>query len=281
VSIVDAELAEHLAGEAGAVLLELRDRVDRERTPGLAEDPRALGREGDRLSQEFLADALARHRPADAILSEEAADDPRRLTAERVWIIDPLDGTREYSEGGQRSQDGQRGAGDAGRRDDWAVHVALWTRGAGLTAGAVAIPARHRTFGTSTPLRAEERPRAAEDRRIRLAVSRSHPAPVAAFLASELDVDFVPMGSAGVKAMAVVTGVVDAYVHDGGQYEWDSAAPVAVAEAAGLVAHRLDGSPLRYNQENPWLPDLIVSAPSVAPELESALRRRNLCRRNS
>jgi 3'(2'), 5'-bisphosphate nucleotidase len=255
-------LAEHLAVEAGAALVELR-----ERTP--ADDPKALGAAGDRLAHALLMDRLAEFRPADSVLSEEGADDLRRLSADRVWIVDPLDGTREYSEGGDAR----------GRRDDWAVHVALWTRAEGVRVGAVAIPARGQVFGTAAPVRLSGATRLSSatipsSATIRLAVSRSHPAPVVDYLRGVIDVELVPMGSAGVKAMAVVTGEVDAYVHDGGQYEWDSAAPVAVAWAAGCIAHRLDGSPLVYNRKNPWLPDLVVCTPAVADGLESALRRR-------
>jgi 3'(2'), 5'-bisphosphate nucleotidase len=248
----DQSLAERLADDAGAALLALRAGQDVE--PGSPQ----LREAGDRLAHHLIFDALSRSRPSDAVRSEEARDDPAHLEAERVWIIDPLDGTREYAE-----------LGAAGWRDDWAVHVALWERSIGLTAGAVSLPARGLVFGTSTvpglsTVRWGERP-------IRLAVSRSHPAPIVERIAALGDYEFVPMGSAGVKAMAVITGEVDAYLHDGGQFEWDSAAPVAVARAAGCVATRLDGSPLVYNRPDPWLPDLLVSAPSVASDLARAI----------
>ncbi len=250
----DQQLAERVARRAGDALLALRLE------PGAAADPKELGDTGDRISHDLIIGLLAAARPHDAILSEEGKDDPSRLAARRVWIVDPLDGTREYSE---TLGDGWRG--------DWAVHIALWRRGSGLVTGAVAIPARGEVFGTATPaslstVRWGERP-------IRLAVSRSHPAPVVERIAQSADVEFVPMGSAGVKTMAVVTGEVDAYVHDGGQYEWDSAAPVAIAKAAGCVATRLDGSPLEYNRPDPLLPDLVISAPSIAADLAALIRR--------
>lgn len=249
----DSELAALIADEAGRTLLGLRDELD---APTGSDSLRA---QADRRSNEVILGLLERWRPHDAVLSEEAADDARRLGADRVWIVDPLDGTREFAE---RTQ--------AGWRDDWAIHVALWTRSSGVAVGAVAMPGRRQTFDTARPPRAPAGPVWGE-RPLRLAVSRSHPAPIVESLRGTLDAEFVAMGSAGVKAMAVVTGEADAYVHDGGQYEWDSAAPVAVATAAGCVAHRLDGSPLEYNRANPWLPDLVVCAPSIADELGSLL----------
>ncbi|MCZ2261516.1 inositol monophosphatase family protein, partial [Isoptericola sp. QY 916] len=108
-------------------------------------------------------------------------------------------------------------------------------------------------------------------RPLRLAASRSRPPQFVQDLAARDDVELVPMGSAGVKVVSVVDGTVDAYVHAGGQYEWDSAAPVAVALAAGLVCTRLDGTPLEYNRQDPWLPDLFVSHPAVAAHLRAAL----------
>jgi 3'(2'), 5'-bisphosphate nucleotidase len=252
----DSSLAEHIATEAGRALVELRERV------GLTGDAGSLGADGDRIAHALILQLLRQSRPDDAVLSEEGADDRMRLQADRVWIVDPLDGTREYAE---RTENGWRG--------DWAVHVALWTREAGVRVGAVAIPARGQTFGTGAPAVLSQLPAPASGA-LRLAVSRSHPAPVVDFLRDRLEVELVPMGSAGVKAMAVVTGDVDGYVHDGGQYEWDSAAPVAVARAAGLVAHRLDGSPLVYNRENPWLPDLMICRPSVAARLDAVLSTR-------
>ena len=213
---------------------------------------RELKDAGDRAAHELLMALCAEHRPGDAVMSEESAAsiaDRERLTASRVWIIDPLDGTREFSEP---------------PRDDWAVHVALWARagdGDGdLVAGAVAQPGLDTTFDTGhpplVPARTAERPR--------IAVSRTRPPAFVEGLAEELGAELVPMGSAGAKVISVVRDVTDAYVHAGGQYEWDSAAPVAVARAAGLHTSRIDGSPLLYNQQDVTLPDLVVCRPELA-----------------
>ncbi len=235
--MTDAAVARALAGEAGQRLLAVRAAHE-----GL--DPAELKDLGDRSAQELLAARLAELRPDDAVLSEEAADDRRRLACDRVWIIDPLDGTREYSEG----------------RSDWAVHVALWERGT-LTAGAVALPGLGVVLGTDP---APEVPVARAGGPLRMAVSRTRPPALADRLVERLGLEAVPMGSAGYKVAAVVRGEVDLYVHAGGQYEWDSAAPVAVALAAGLHASRIDGSPLLYNQEDVLLPDLVVCRPELA-----------------
>lgn len=244
----DHAFAAWLADQAGARLLEVRA------TSGL--EGKELKDAGDAAAQALMAELLGRHRPHDAVLSEEAVEthgDAGRLTAGRVWIIDPLDGTREFSEP---------------PREDWAVHVALWSDGA-LTAGAVAQPALGETFHTgaapTVPPYSSSRPR--------IAVSRSRPPAFVAALAEELDAALVPMGSAGVKMMSVVRDVADAYVHAGGQYEWDSAAPVAVAAAAGLHTSRVDGSPLVYNRPDPYLPDVVVCRPALAePILEFIAR---------
>ncbi len=232
-----------LAELAGARLLEVRADLKRSGISG-----REARDVGDAASQETLAQALRARFPDDAVLSEEAADDHVRLTAERVWIIDPLDGTREFSEF---------------ERDDWAVHVALWQRGQ-LVTGAVSLPARGVTYST-----ADSKPNrpTLEGRPMRLAVSRSRPPAFVAELAEQLGAELVPMGSAGVKTMSVVSGETDAYVHAGGQFEWDSAAPVAVAHAAGLFTSRLDGSFLHYNNANPWLPDLIICRAELSDRL--------------
>lgn len=240
----DKTLAAHLAREAGHIL---RD-VQRSASPDEL-GTKELKDRGDRLSQDFLAAQLAEHRPADAVLSEEATDDSARLTASRVWIIDPLDGTREFSEG----------------RDDWAVHIALWEDG-DLSHGAIALPGLDAVLTSDDPPQVWERPR-----RIRLAVSRSRATALTTALGEALNAELVPMGSAGYKVGAVVRGEVDAYVHSGGQYEWDSAAPVAVARGAGLYTSRLDGSALRYNADNPYLPDLIVCNPLLEEELMRCL----------
>lgn len=244
----DAALAEDLAVSTVALLDAFR------RDSGL-EGP-ALKDAGDAAAQRHLAARLAAARPDDAVLSEEAVDTGARHTADRVWIIDPLDGTREFSEG----------------RDDWAVHVALWERGVGLTAGAVASPGSAHVSTSPGRVRHDGAEVLDGTRPLRLAVSRSRPPALVAALVDRLGAETVPMGSAGVKTMAVVDGVVDAYVHGGGQYEWDSAAPVAVAAAAGLHTSRLDGTSLEYNREDPWLPDLVVCPAPLARLLLDAIR---------
>lgn len=240
----DDALAADLARRAGELLLGIRET-------GTGDDPRALGRAGDHRSNEFLLARLAELRPDDAVLSEESADDPARLTAERVWIVDPLDGTREFTLPG---------------RDDWAVHVALYEAGREITAAAVAVPALGEVWSTGDvsagPAR-RDRPR--------VVVSASRPPEFAGAVAGALRGELVPMGSAGAKAMAVVRGDADVYVHAGGQWEWDSAAPVGVALAAGLTACRIDGSPPHYNQRRPYLPDLVISRPELAGPVLAAI----------
>jgi 3'(2'), 5'-bisphosphate nucleotidase len=241
----DDELARDLAAEAGRRLLVLRERGGTGGTGG-------LGQAGDRLAHEFLTGELARLRPGDAVLSEEGRDDPARLAADRVWIVDPLDGTREFGEPG---------------RSDWAVHVALWERG-DLTAGAVALPAQGRVLSTAEP----PVPPAPPAGPLRIVVSRTRAPAFTAWLAENIGAILVPLGSAGAKAAAVIGGEAGAYVHDGGQHEWDSAAPVAVALAAGLHASRLDGAKLRYNQPEPWLPDILICPAGKAGLLVEAIR---------
>jgi len=236
----DDDDAARYAAAAGMLLMELRARHGAE-GGGAA----GLGDAGDRLANERLLGLLAEEHATDAVLSEESADNARRLDADRVWIIDPLDGTREFSEPG---------------RTDWAVHVALWERRDGVRAAAVALPAQGQVLGTAIPPVVPAR----TDRRTRVVVSRSRPPAVAQRVAAALDAELVTLGSAGAKTMAVVSGDVDAYVHAGGQYEWDSAAPTAVARAAGLHASRLDGTPLVYNRPDPWLPDLVVCRRELA-----------------
>jgi len=234
--VTDHDVAARLATEAGKLLLDVRselaDATEAERKAA-----------GDKRSHDFLMEALAVERPGDAVLSEEGADDPVRLSSERVWIVDPLDGTREFSEL---------------CREDWAVHVALWQAGE-LVAGAVALPAQGITLATPTV-----NPPPATADRPRIVVSRTRPPAIALAVREALDGTLVEMGSAGAKVASVVQGVSDIYVHAGGQYEWDSAAPVAVARAAGLYTSRIDGSPLVYNQADPRLPDLIVCRPEFA-----------------
>jgi 3'(2'), 5'-bisphosphate nucleotidase len=246
----DSALAADLAAGAGRMLVELRAAERRKGT-----ERRRLGTLGDKRSQEYLLAALRRFRPGDAVLSEESADNPSRCRARRVWILDPLDGTREYSEG----------------RPDWAVHVALWETGpdgGGLTAGALALPAEDVVLATGAH-HVPPRPR----RPVRIAVSRTRAPSFAGPLAREVGGELVPLGSAGYKAAAVIRGEADAYVHAGGQYEWDSAAPVAVATGLGLHASRVDGSPLSYNQADPYLPDLLLCRPELAGTLLTALRQ--------
>jgi 3'(2'), 5'-bisphosphate nucleotidase len=251
----DERVAAELAWAAGELLEALRRRA------GLYGP--ALGALADRLSHQALSSALAEQRPRDAVLSEEQRDDPTRLTQSRVWIIDPLDGTREYAAG----------------LDEFAVHVALCEDGVPVAA-AIALPARgelhtgHLASGNGSPR--EGRPveaRAPAAERLRIAVSRSRPPAQARAVADTLGAELVPLGSAGFKTAAVLRGEVDAYLHDGGQFEWDSAAPVAVALAAGLHASRIDGSPLRYNRPDPRLPDLLICRPEVAPTLLRELAR--------
>jgi 3'(2'), 5'-bisphosphate nucleotidase len=256
VSLTDAALAAEVAADAGDLLLVVRDEMG-------FYDPYDLGDAGDKRANALILDRLRRDRPDDAVLSEEAVDDVSRVHAERVWIVDPVDGTHEYSLPG---------------RDDWAVHVALWQRsdatGGGITDAAVALPARGEVYRTDTvtpPPPRVEGP-------IRITASANRPPPVLWWLRERLDIQLVRIGSAGAKAMAVVRGDVDAYLHAGGQWEWDSAAPAGVVRAAGLHASRLDGSPLVYNRRDPYLPDLLMCRPELADVLlegiRSAYRRR-------
>ncbi len=232
----DHTLAARLATEAGRLLLGVREEF----AHAEASERKAAG---DKRSHDFLVEALANERPDDAVLSEEGADDPVRLRSQRVWIVDPLDGTREFSELG---------------RDDWAVHVALWQAGE-LVAGAVALPAQRVTLATP---RVEPPPVAPDTPRI--VVSRTRPPAIALAVRDALNGTLVEMGSAGAKVASIVQGLSDVYVHAGGQFEWDSAAPVAVARSAGLHTSRIDGSALAYNRPDPKLPDLLVCRPELA-----------------
>jgi 3'(2'), 5'-bisphosphate nucleotidase len=227
-SMTDAELAAHLADIAGKLLLQVRDS-------GLL-SLKALGKAGDQTANQFLIHAIAEQRPDDGLLSEESKDTDERLSKTRVWIIDPVDGTREYGEG----------------RTDWAVHVALAIEGVPVI-GAVALP------GLGLVLRSDQPqllPPAPEQ--LRMVVSRTRPAAQAVAVAGALGAELVPMGSAGAKAMAIIRGEADIYLHTGGQYEWDSCAPAAVAAAHGLHISRVDGSPLVYNQKDVYMPDLLI-----------------------
>lgn len=237
----DVRLATRLATEAGELLLALQKNGEL--------DGKALGVEGDRIANSFLCRALRELRPDDALLSEEEKDNADRLSAPRVWIVDPLDGTREYGEG----------------RSDWAVHVALAIDGV-ATVGAVALPALDLTLSSGAA------PKLADaNTPLRMVVSRTRPAAEAVEVAKLLNAELVPMGSAGAKAMAVVRGEADIYLHTGGQYEWDNCAPVAVAEAAGLHVSRVDGSPMRYNNANTSLPDLLICRPELADTVLKAV----------
>ncbi|QQS24396.1 MAG: 3'(2'),5'-bisphosphate nucleotidase CysQ [Actinomycetota bacterium] len=242
----DHQLAAQLATDAGRLLVEVRaDLQARGASPWQVKDA------GDIVSHEYLAQAIAQARPGDAVLSEEGAEDRRRFDAERVWIIDPLDGTNEFGEPG---------------RHDWAVHIALWERGA-LTAGAVSLPALEMTFATDPAPELADSSR----QRPRLITSRTRAPYAAVVVAEQLGCDAVRLGSAGAKTMAIIVGEADIYVHDGGMYQWDSAAPAAVARAAGLHVSRIDGSELVYNDRDPWLPDLLVCRPEYATPVLDAL----------
>lgn len=239
----DAALAAKIAQDAGELLLTLQ-------RSGLFEG-KALGKAGDRVANAFIMEALASQRPEDGVLSEEEAADPARLKQSRVWIVDPLDGTREYGE----------------KRTDWAVHIALSIDGKPAI-GAVALPGRGIVLRSDAPADKPQRPD-----RPRMLVSRTRPPAEAESVAARLGAELVPMGSAGAKAMAVLLGEGDIYLHAGGQYEWDNCAPAAVALGAGLHASRLDGSPLTYNNADPKLPDLLICDPKLADSVFAALRK--------
>jgi 3'(2'), 5'-bisphosphate nucleotidase len=254
-SLTDAALAADVAVDAGKLLLEVREEVG-------FDDPYELGDAGDKRANVLILDRLQRDRPNDAVLSEEAVDDLSRVHADRVWIVDPVDGTREFSWPG---------------RTDWAVHVALWQRlgaaGAatfhtpgpdgGITDAAVALPARGEVYRTDTVTAPPPR----SEGPIRITASASRPPAVLWRLRDRMDIQMVRIGSAGAKAMAVVRGDVDAYIHAGGQWEWDSAAPAGVVQAAGLHASRLDGSPMIYNRRDPYLPDFLMCRAELADVL--------------
>jgi 3'(2'), 5'-bisphosphate nucleotidase len=242
--MTDAELAANLAEEAGKLLLDVR-------ASGQFEG-KALGKAGDEAANQYLVEMIRAQRPDDGLLSEESQCDGTRLNKSRVWIVDPVDGTREYGEG----------------RPDWAVHVALVINGAPAI-GAVALPGLGEILRTDQP-----KPMPPAPVTLRLVVSRTRPAAEAVAVAEALDAELVPMGSAGAKAMSIIRGEADVYLHSGGQYEWDSCAPVAVALAHGLHCSRIDGSPLIYNQADVYMPDLLICRPEHAErvlELVAAL----------
>lgn len=239
----DAELAAQLAHHAGRILLDVRQS-------GLI-DGKALGKAGDETANQFLIHALRHLRPEDGLLSEESKDTEERLSESRVWIIDPVDGTREYGEA----------------RTDWAVHVALAIEGR-PEIGAVALPGLDLVLRSDRP---QALPKAAA--KPRLVVSRTRPAREAVEVAQRIDGELIEMGSAGAKAMAIVRGEAEIYLHSGGQYEWDSCAPVAVAAAHGLHCSRIDGSPLVYNQADTYLPDLLICRPELASRVLEEVAR--------
>lgn len=250
--LTDAQLAADLAADAGKLLLQVRAEIG-------FDQPWTLGEAGDRQANSLLLRRLQAERPGDAVLSEEAHDDLARLKSDRVWIIDPLDGTREFSTPG---------------RDDWAVHIALWRRSSNgqpeITDAAVALPARGNVVYRTDTVTSGAAP-AGVPGTLRIAVSATRPPAVLHRIRQTLAIQPVSIGSAGAKAMAVIDGYVDAYLHAGGQWEWDSAAPAGVMLAAGMHASRLDGSPLRYNQLDPYLPDLLMCRAEVAPILLGAI----------
>ena len=226
--MTDAELAAHLAKIAGNILIEVRDS-------GMFTG-KALGKAGDQTANQFLVSALREQRPDDGLLSEESRDTDERLSKDRVWIVDPVDGTREYGEA----------------RTDWAVHVALCVNGRPET-GAVALPGLGIVLRSDAPIALPAPPD-----RPRMVVSRTRPAAEAVAVSDTIRAELIGMGSAGAKSMAVVRGEAEIYLHTGGQYEWDSAAPAAVALAHGLHASRIDGSPLAYNNADTYMPDLLI-----------------------
>jgi 3'(2'), 5'-bisphosphate nucleotidase len=242
----DEQLAALVADEAGDLLRSVRVSLT-----ALGESEKAIGKAGDVQSNQLILHRLREERPNDAILSEESRDDLDRLQHDRVWIVDPLDGTREYSEG----------------RDDWAVHVALFERGHEITAAAVAMPGVGQLHRSDQP----ETPPPFGPHGTRMVVSRSRPPAIVEPVAAAVGARVVTLGSAGAKAMAVLTGGAEIYLHAGGQWEWDSAAPVGVALACGLHASRIDGSPLRYNQADPYLPDLLVCRVELAEQVLAAI----------
>lgn len=241
----DAALAAHLAAEAGELLISVRK--------GAGLSGKALGVAGDAAANRYLCDAIRAARPDDGLLSEEEKDNPERLAKSRVWIIDPVDGTREYGE----------------ERADWAVHVALTVDGVAKV-GAVALPGLEGGIVLRSDQPHALAPMAA---RPRFLVSRTRPAPEAEAVAAALGGELVPMGSAGAKAMAVVRGEAEVYLHSGGQYEWDSCAPVAVAAAHGLHCSRIDGSALIYNCPDTYMPDLLICRPEWAEKVLAEVAR--------
>jgi 3'(2'), 5'-bisphosphate nucleotidase len=246
----DAAFAAEIAREAGNALLELRAGFG----PVDSEERRlALKDAGDEVAQGLLSQRLTAGRPGDAVLSEEAVDSDARLSADRVWIIDPLDGTDEYSQG----------------RTDFAVHVALWTRGLGLTDAVVDVPALGEVWRTDAPRVVGALP---AHRALRIVVSRSRPpagltrlledvsADLAAAGITERGIEVANVGSVGAKLGEVMAGRAEAYLHPGGLNEWDLAAPQACAVAAGFVALGPDQA---FNQMPPKAGPVLICHPAL------------------
>lgn len=263
----DAELARTVAQGAGQLLLELRESYG-EIEPDDKERANALRKEGDRASHEYIAAALSAARPDDAVLSEEGADSDVRLSASRVWIVDPLDGTYEYGQ----------------NRADFAVHIVLWnTEGqARLEAGVVDLPAQGLTRSVL-----DLDPQLGElptNRPIRIVASRSRPPATLAQTVHHLSgslseagithegVEVVDVGSVGAKVNEILSGRAEAYIHDTGFYEWDVAAPLNVAHHYGLHAEHIDGQPVVFNQMPPYVNNLVVARADLHGFVMDALR---------
>lgn len=258
----DSELSRDVAIEAGRLLLDLRATYG-DLDPADVDTANRLRKEADRASHLLIADRISAARPDDVILSEEGKDDPARLVADRVWIVDPLDGTFEFGQG----------------RSDFAVHIVLWVRdalsptGARLVASTVELPAQGLTrTDIDTPDVSFALP---TDRPIRIVASRSR-APkwlpdAVAVLADRMgrEVEVIDVGSVGAKVNEILCGRADAYVHDTGFYEWDVAAPYAVAHRYGLHASHVGGEPIRFNQDPPYVTSLLVSIPTLLDDLTS------------
>lgn len=242
----DHELARTLASTAGEFL------VDYQRD-GLAADRWGewLGADGDAAAHDVIIEQLHSARPDDAWLSEEGRDDPEeRSMSERAWVIDPLDGSADFGRG----------------TNEWAVHVALTERGS-ATAGAVAVPGLGRVFSTDEATAVGSR----TDRAPVVVTGRARHWTDGQRVAGALSGELVVCGSAGVKAMLVVAGVADIYVHAGALYEWDVCAPAIVAQAHGLVAVAPDGAELRFNKSRPVVPGVVITHPDLLDATLAAL----------
>ena len=246
----DHLLAANLAESAGRMLVDCRSGAAGQLLGGSS-----LAHEGDQRAHLHLLTRLQEARPDDAVLSEEGADDAQRLDSSRLWVIDPLDGSRDYGFG----------------NDEWAVHVGLVEDGK-IVAGAVALSALDLLFHTGEG----EGPACAVDennpnRRPVIVTARSRVNAEGMLLAHELGADVFACGSAGVKAMLVVNGTADAYVHASPLYEWDVCAPAAVAQSAGLHVSDAAGDPLVFNQARPVVNSFLVCRPELVDDILSAL----------